>query len=79
MNKYNIWIEGYVVTGNRGYGRCVARGIEANSFIEAVKKWYATLRNAEIEYGTLTIKDNRAFIWGCELFDNEADARKSFG
>lgn len=26
-----------------------------------------------------TFKGERCFLWGCELFDNEADARRRFG
>lgn len=26
-----------------------------------------------------TFKGARCFLWGCELFDNEADARRRFG
>ena len=80
--KYDIWIEGYCVTGMEGIpakARCLATDVEENSFIEAVQKWYHLEPDAERRFGNLCINNNRATIWGCELFDNEQDARKSFG
>lgn len=74
--KYDIWMEGYLATGMEGIpvkAQKLASNIEANSFIEAVNKWYKSKPDA------LTIRNNRAFIWGCELFQNEMDARESFG
>ena len=82
MNKYNIWIEGYLATGMEGIpakAQKLASNIEANSFIEAVNKWYKSESDALYKYGSLSIKNNRAFLWGCELFQNEAEARKNFG
>ena len=80
--KYNIWSEGYLATGMEGIpakAQCHATDVEASSFIEAVKKWYSSEPDAERRFGSLVIRDGRAFIWGCELFDNEIDARKGFG
>lgn len=82
MGKYDIWIEGYLATGMEGIpnkAHKLASNIEANSFIEAVKKWYNSEPNALADYGDLTIKNNIASLWGCRLFENEIDARKSFG
>lgn len=82
MKKYNIWIEGYLATGMEGIparAQELASNIEANSFLEAVKKWYSSEPDASYRYGDLTIRDDIASIYGCRLFDNEKDARKSFG
>ena len=82
MNKYDIWVEGYLATGMEGIpakAQKLASNIEANSFIEAVNKWYKSESDALNKHGTLSIRDNRAFLWGCEVFSNEAEARKSFG
>ena len=41
--KYDIWREGYLATGMEGIpakAQRLASNIEANSFIEAVNKWY---------------------------------------
>ena len=80
--KYDIWTEGYLATGMSeipAKAQKLASNIEANSFIEAVGKWYKSKPDALNKYGSLSIKNNRAFIWGCELFQNEIDARKGFG
>lgn len=82
MNKYDIWVEGYLATGMEGIptkAQKLASNIEANSFIEAVNKWYNSESDALYKYGTLSIRDNRAFLWGCEVFSNEVEARKRFG
>jgi hypothetical protein len=73
MNKpkklYEVWEEGYIITGNSAPAH--KRGeVEATSFQEACD---------------ILLKDNtdynseRLTVWGCKLYDNEADARKSFG
>lgn len=82
MKKYDIWVEGYLASGMEGIparAQKLASNIEANSFVEAVKKWYKSEPNASSRYGDLTIKNDTACLWGCVLFDNEKDARKSFG
>lgn len=76
---YDIWSEGFCCTGQSGTAQCVARNVEADSFIDAVRKWYNSEPDAKNKYGDLSIKKDKAFLWGCKLFDNEADARKSFG
>ena len=82
MNKYDIWIEGYLATGMEGIptkAQKLASNIEADSFIEAVNKWYNSESDALYKYGTLSIRDNRVFLWGCEVFSNEVEACKRFG
>jgi hypothetical protein len=70
---YNIWSEGAIFNG----GGCRAQfwgQIEANSFKEAVQKL------AEKNPGfALHLNKDCTSYWGCELFDNEADARKFAG
>lgn len=82
MKKYDIWIEGYLCTGMEGIparAQKLASDIEANSFIEAVEKWYKSIPNAPSNYGDLIVQNDVAILWGCRLFDNEKDARKLFG
>jgi len=70
--RYQIWSEGYAATGERAPASFEGE-VEANSFHEAC---------------ILLLKDRldkdsqgncRMSVWGCRLFDNEAEARKSFG
>lgn len=80
--KYDIWVEGYLCTGMEGIpakAKCLATGVEGDTFLDAVRKWYNSVPNAEYKYGHLSIDGDCATLWGCKLYDNEADARKSFG
>ena len=80
--KYDIWIEGYLTTGMEGIpakARCLATGAEGDSFWDAVSKWYNSIPDVKHKYGELSFKGNDIALWGCRLFDNEEDARRSFG
>jgi hypothetical protein len=80
--KYDIWQEGFYYTGMEGVpakAELLANGIESDDFIGAVKKWWDSEPRPYNSFGDLSIRNNRAFIWGIELFDNEEDARKAFG
>lgn len=71
MKTWQIWIEGYSITGNDS-GASFLGAVEAETFIEACHKFYKA--NPEISYDPV-----RNTQWGCRHFDNEADARKSLG
>jgi hypothetical protein len=73
MARIQIWMEGFAVTGNQGKAQCIAT-VEAESFTDALRKQQAK--------GNLNIKfadDGTPSIWACKLFDNETDAKKTFG
>lgn len=82
--KIQIWSEGYIIQGGNGKAYLVAV-VEADSFNEAVEKYNETIKipdnRRESTWGKLKAdwRDGIWSIWGCRLFDNEADARKSFG
>ena len=76
--KFQVWSEGYLATGMDGIrekARMLAE-VEADSFQDACDRlcsdqaWQRQNGNYNAE---------RLTVWGCRLFDNEADARKSFG
>lgn len=67
--KYYIWSEGYVCTGCSG-GATYFGCEEANTFQEACDRHFAD--DKFYDSSSLT-------YWGCRLFDNEDDARESFG
>lgn len=82
MPLYNIWSEGYLATGMEGIpakAQLLASNVEGDNFVDAVYKWYQSEPDALREYGNLYIDKGIASIWGCRLYDNEEDARKSFG
>ena len=69
---YEVWMEGFHVMEGRGKATLLGK-YEANSFLEACQK----AADEHPGYGNYDKKRNT--IWGCRLFDNEFDARKSFG
>lgn len=93
MKEYEIWMEGYAATGEHGTASKIGEFL-AEDFDDAVLQYNEHLKT-ETEYKPTfaepyTRRDfisQEAFlrrrsnwkIWGCALFDNEADARKSFG
>ena len=71
--KYEIWSEGYSCTGNSS-GAIYLGTFEAESFKAACD----LLAKSDKEFDRLYNPERMTF-WGCRLFDNETDARKSFG
>lgn len=78
MNTYDVWIEGYLITGMGGIPAQAKKigTVEAETFAAACDKvclpieWQKLNGYYDRQHGT---------VWGCRLFDNEADARKQFG
>lgn len=83
--KYTVWVEGYAATCEHGTAHCLGT-TEADNFIEAAKKlWrkkylpaYEGDPHIADDYFSIN-KKGIPCIWGCRCFDNEVDARKSFG
>jgi hypothetical protein len=73
MKFYDIWMEGYAISGNSS-GASFVGTIEAESFQEACENWYKK-EDPENKY----YNSERNTYWGCSLFDNQTDAIKSFG
>lgn len=74
---WDIWAEGYSVTGESSGATLLASNVEAKTFTEAVETWLKTVTSHN-PYITKQ-NDGTYTYWGCRLFDNERDARKSFG
>ena len=82
MKKFDIWIEGYLTSDMEGIpenARLLAADVVGEGFLDAVKRWYDNEPDNVDRFGELIIHNGTASIWGCRLFDNETDARKSFG
>lgn len=72
METYNIWSEGYCVTG--GYSKHILLGTsKGNSFKEAVINWM----NNTPDYKKF-FDENRLTYWGCRLYPTEEEAARSF-
>jgi hypothetical protein len=70
---HEVWREGFRATGSEGTAVKIGE-VEAESFAEACDK-LCSLASWQIWGGTY----DRGTVWGCRLFNNEADARRSFG
>ena len=70
--EYEVWVEGYICTGQSSTAQYLGK-YKAMNFIQACKE-------ACVEQGLpFEIRDGKPLSWGCEMFDNEVDARKAFG
>jgi hypothetical protein len=68
-----LWIEGYSCTGQSD-GASLMGKYDVDNIHDAVKMFQE--ENPVIE---INFRDGIYTSWGCRLFDNEVDARKSFG
>lgn len=74
MKNWDIWSEGYVISGNESQADFFGT-FPGDTFNDAVMafKHSTSGRDADL------INVEKMTYWGCRLFDNEIDARKSFG
>ena len=82
MAKFDIYTEGHMAQGSSSKAHILACGVKANTFKEAVLKWYkalAEVSDVEAMYGDLDLSEDIPTLWGCRLFDNYFDAVKSYG
>ena len=69
--KFEVWMEGFACSGEGERANAILQSTqEADSFQEACEKAFQDDPNFDATHLT---------VWGCRLFDNEADARKAFG
>lgn len=75
MKKYQIWSEGYLATGMDFPEPAKLWGeVEAESFQAACDGMFSGDAELQRYYDR-----ERLTVWGCRLFDNEADARRFMG
>jgi hypothetical protein len=70
----DLWREGFSMTGESGTAEFLGHYPEAKTVREAADAHAA----ANPQFAKL-YKPEHLTYWGCRLYDNEADARKSFG
>jgi hypothetical protein len=78
MKIWEIWMGGYLASGMEGIPAKAQKigDVEAETFQQACdilcspKEWQNEWGNYDSDHLT---------VWGCGLFDNEQDARRSFG
>lgn len=73
MKAFHIWSEGYDTTGQSA--PAMRHGVaDGASFKDACIHFFGGLPKSKQYFDA-----DRMTYWGCRLFDNEAEARKSFG
>ena len=72
---YEVWSEGYIVQGNNSDAQYHGK-FEGETFQEAIATFRDTVKDP---YSRSCIDIEKMNYWGCRFFDNETDARKSFG
>jgi hypothetical protein len=70
---YEVWIEGYAATGQRDRARFL--GVYTAENFNDAAEMAARLKLGEMNYFNKAVPS----FWGCKFYDNEADARRSFG
>lgn len=83
--EYEIWIEGYAATGEHSTASYIGKGF-GETFEEAVINFRypddgepINLDKDENQPDGFRRYGGRLCSWACGYFDNESDARKSFG
>ena len=67
-----IWMEGYRATGEHDVAQLIA-AYNAKDFDAAMKLYM------QDNPGDVTVDERGYTIWACKLYNNQTDARKSFG
>ena len=87
MKEFEIWMEGYVAQGDSSKAQLIGKGY-GETFDDVVKDYMAKNENHGISENSrqryisekaYNNRDSKWNIWACNLFDNEKDARRSFG
>ena len=75
MKTWQVWSEGYMATGESSTATLHGT-FDGETFKDAVIAFRDSLTD---EYSKKCINIDKLTFWGCRFFDNESDARKSFG
>ena len=73
--EFEIWTEGYVVN-EESNGATFHGKFKGETFKDAIISYRNTLTD---KYLIQCVDIEKMSFWGCRFFDNEIDARKSFG
>jgi hypothetical protein len=76
MKTFQVWVEGYQVTGDSGTHR-LAGTVEAETFQEACDIVFSD--STKSEYWRECYNSEKLKFWGCRLFDNATEAAEAFG
>lgn len=76
VQTFTLWTEGYAATGQSSDATYHGQ-IQGVDFNDAVKNYVATLPESSRSYWNF--RNDKWDYWACRAFDNESDARRSFG
>ena len=71
---FEIWSEGFKLEDDSGTAHVIGK-VTASTFLEACQVFV----NKTGDNHHYRVANGVPVYWGCRLFDNEADARRSFG
>ena len=81
MKHFDIYMEGYTISGGHGKAMLIKEGMQAESFEEACRAFAVTKDGKK--YGSFReyqrFGETIQILWGCRLFDNLKEAQESFG
>lgn len=77
-NTYSVYMEGYVCTGGRGSAHYVGEG-EGTTFAQAAKDACIKAYGIEETKKFFSVRGGVPAWWGCDMYDNYADAARAFG
>lgn len=75
IGMHPLWMEGYAVTGNAATASYLGT-FKGKTFNEACDDWAKSANSKTYSSGD---EKRIPSDWGCKIFENELDARKSFG
>lgn len=78
MPIWDVWAEGYAATGEHGTATFLGQK-QAATFEEACRLLHQELGEKKVGSYTPPTEGRPPMFWGCRLFDNEAQARESYG
>ena len=73
MKRYQLWMEGYMITGGRSDASFIGTS-KGENFADAVVNYY----NNHPEKASSFNKENLTY-WGCQIYPSEREARETFG
>jgi hypothetical protein len=80
--KWHVWMEGYLATGMEGIpAEAMLVGIAREETFQAAayKACRAKFKEECDSYYRIHEEFGYPIFWGCRLYDNEIDARRSYG
>jgi hypothetical protein len=71
---FDVWLEGYRTTGEHAQASYLGRW-SGRTFADACRAWAAEDPRERARF----FDSDRLTFWGCRMFDNEKDARNTYG